>query len=220
MPPGAPHDPRLNPAPGWATPEAMELFDDPSADAPSGNAPTLSVSELSGAIRRVVEGEFGRVRVRGEVGRVSRPSSGHLYFDLKDDRAVLAAVCWRDNACRLCEDFPCVHACPTGALRDVATRNDVKMGVAVIDEEACIAYQGMRCEVCYRICPLIDRAITIDYRLREGDAIHSIFAPIINKDECVGCGLCTMRCVVGEPTVAVRIATRKECDRIESGKES
>ncbi|WP_081962554.1 exodeoxyribonuclease VII large subunit [Paracoccus sanguinis] len=79
----------------------MELFDDPSADAPSGNAPTLSVSELSGAIRRVVEGEFGRVRVRGEVGRVSRPSSGHLYFDLKDDRAVLAAVCWRDNACRL-----------------------------------------------------------------------------------------------------------------------
>ena len=126
----------------------------------------------------------------------------------------------RDNACRLCEDFPCVHACPTGALRDVATRNDVKMGVAVIDEEECIAYQGMRCEVCYRICPLIDRAITIDYRLREGDAIHSIFAPIINKDECVGCGLCTMRCVVGEPTVAVRIATRKECDRIESGKES
>ena len=77
----------------------MELFED-IAPGP-GNAPAMTVSELSGAVRRMVEGEFGRVRVRGEVGRVSRPSSGHLYFDLKDDRAVLAAVCWRDIAGKL-----------------------------------------------------------------------------------------------------------------------
>jgi len=73
-----------------------ELFDDEE-----GNAPALSVSELSGAVKRVVEGEFGRVRVRGEVGRVSRPSSGHLYLDLKDDRAVLASVVWKGVASRL-----------------------------------------------------------------------------------------------------------------------
>ena len=83
----------------------------------------------------------------------------------------------RAQACRLCEDFPCVEACPTNALRDIETRSDVKMGVAVIDEDLCIAFQGMRCEVCYRTCPLIDEAIVIDYRLREGDAIHSVFAP-------------------------------------------
>ena len=34
-----------------------------------------------------------------------------------------------------------------------------------------------RCEVCYRACPLIDEAIRIDYRPREGDAIHAVFAP-------------------------------------------
>lgn len=75
----------------------MSLFEDASAT----NAPALSVSEISGAVKRVIEGEFGRVRVRGEVGRVSRPSSGHLYFDLKDDNACIAAVCWRTQAARL-----------------------------------------------------------------------------------------------------------------------
>ena len=116
----------------------------------------------------------------------------------------------RAQACRLCEDFPCVEACPTNALRDIETRSDVKMGVAVIDEDLCIAFQGMRCEVCYRTCPLIDEAIVIDYRLREGDAIHSVFAPVIDEDKCVGCGLCVERCVVSEPRVAIRIASDGE----------
>jgi exodeoxyribonuclease VII large subunit len=66
-----------------------------------GNAPEFTVSEISGAVKRVIEGEFGLVRVRGEIGRVSRPASGHLYFDLKDDRAVLAAICWKGQAARL-----------------------------------------------------------------------------------------------------------------------
>ncbi len=73
-----------------------DLFDEDE-----GNAPALSVSQLSGAIKRVVEGEFGHVRVRGEVGRVSRPASGHLYLDLKDDRAVLASVVWKGVASKL-----------------------------------------------------------------------------------------------------------------------
>ncbi len=74
-----------------------ELFDDDDG----GNAPEFTVSELSGAIKRVVEGEFGHVRVRAEVGRVSRPASGHLYLDLKDDRAVLASIVWKGVASRL-----------------------------------------------------------------------------------------------------------------------
>ncbi|MEG1825831.1 MAG: 4Fe-4S dicluster domain-containing protein [Gordonibacter sp.] len=111
----------------------------------------------------------------------------------------------RAQACRLCEDFPCQAACPTGALRGVVQRNDVRMGTAVIDEDLCIAFQGLRCEVCYRTCPLIDEAIRIDYRMREGDAIHAVFAPVIVQDSCVGCGLCVQRCVVGEPEVAIRI---------------
>lgn len=65
------------------------------------NAHEFTVSEISGAVKRVIEGEFARVRVRGEIGRVSRPSSGHLYFDLKDDRAVIAAVAWKGQAARM-----------------------------------------------------------------------------------------------------------------------
>ncbi|MDB6178076.1 exodeoxyribonuclease VII large subunit [Paracoccus sp. Z330] len=72
-------------------------------DAPGNNAHEFTVSELSGAVKRSIEDQFGRVRVRGEVGRVSRPSSGHLYFDLKDDRSVLAAVTWKGQAGRLAQ---------------------------------------------------------------------------------------------------------------------
>ncbi|MEL6599761.1 MAG: exodeoxyribonuclease VII large subunit [Pseudomonadota bacterium] len=75
-----------------------ELFDDPD---PGQNAPEFTVTELSGAVKRAVEGGFPHVRVRGEVGRVSRPRSGHLYLDLKDDRAVLAAVVWKGVAAGL-----------------------------------------------------------------------------------------------------------------------
>ncbi|MEL6169617.1 MAG: exodeoxyribonuclease VII large subunit [Pseudomonadota bacterium] len=75
-----------------------DLIDDPQ---PGENAHEFTVSEISGAVKRVVEGEFGRVRVKGEVGRVVWARSGHLYFDLKDDRAVLAAVSWKGQAARL-----------------------------------------------------------------------------------------------------------------------
>ena len=71
-----------------------DLFDDEPID----NTPEFSVSELSGAVKKAIEGGFGHVRVRGEVGRVSRPASGHIYMDLKDDRAVLNAVIWKGRA--------------------------------------------------------------------------------------------------------------------------
>lgn len=76
----------------------MELFEE---DETGGNAPEFSVSEISGAIKRVIEGEFSHVRVRGEIGRVSRPRSGHVYLDLKDDRSVLSGVIWKGVADRL-----------------------------------------------------------------------------------------------------------------------
>ncbi len=75
-----------------------DLIDDPSEGA---NAPEFSVSELSGAIKRLIEGEFAHVRIRGEVGRVSRPRSGHLYLDLKDDKSVINGIIWKGVATRL-----------------------------------------------------------------------------------------------------------------------
>ena len=72
----------------------MDLFDDGQAD----NTPEFSVSELSGAVKKAIEGGFDHVRVRGEVGRVSLPRSGHIYLDLKDDRSVLAGIIWKGRA--------------------------------------------------------------------------------------------------------------------------
>ncbi|MGI3187389.1 exodeoxyribonuclease VII large subunit, partial [Nioella aestuarii] len=66
-----------------------------------GNAPEFTVSEISGAVKRTIEGNFSHVRVRGEVGRLSRPRSGHIYLDLKDDRSVLASVIWKGVSSRL-----------------------------------------------------------------------------------------------------------------------
>lgn len=74
---------------------------DESMDLPAGNVAEFTVSELSFAIKRSIEDNFAYVRVRGELGRVSRPASGHVYLDLKDDKAVLSGVIWRGQAGRL-----------------------------------------------------------------------------------------------------------------------
>ncbi len=70
----------------------MDLFED---DAPKGNAPEFTVSELTGSIKKTLEGSFGRVRVRGEVGRVMIARSGHIYYDIKDDRNVISCTTWK-----------------------------------------------------------------------------------------------------------------------------
>lgn len=62
------------------------------------NDGALTVSQISNAVKRQIEHNFDHIRVRGEIGRVARPSSGHLYFDLKDEKSVLASVCWRGVA--------------------------------------------------------------------------------------------------------------------------
>jgi len=67
-------------------------------DAPIPNTPEYTVSELSGALKRTVEDAYGHVRVRGELGRVTRAKSGHLYLDLKDERASLDGVMWKGVA--------------------------------------------------------------------------------------------------------------------------
>jgi exodeoxyribonuclease VII large subunit len=68
--------------------------------APS-NLPEVTVSDLAAGIRRTLEDAFGFVRVRGELSRVTIARSGHVYFDLKDDKAVIACVIWKGNFARL-----------------------------------------------------------------------------------------------------------------------
>ena len=75
----------------------MDLFE----DTPGDNAPEYTVTEIAGAVRKLIEGELPHVRVRGEVGRVTLARSGHLYFDLKDDKSVLQCLTWKGQVAGL-----------------------------------------------------------------------------------------------------------------------
>lgn len=82
--------------------EMSDLFEDPTPEkSAEGNAPEFSVSEIAGAVKKTIEGAFGRVRVRGEVGRVTLARSGHMYFDIKDDRSLINAVSWKGQVSKL-----------------------------------------------------------------------------------------------------------------------
>jgi exodeoxyribonuclease VII large subunit len=81
----------------------MDLPDDTRAGllanvAPGDNSPALTVSELSGALKKTIENAFGQVRVRGEISGFKRHASGHCYFTLKDENACIDAVIWRTSA--------------------------------------------------------------------------------------------------------------------------
>ncbi len=65
------------------------------------NVPEFSVSELAFSLKRTIEDNFSRVRVRGELSRVSIPKSGHMYTSLKDEKSVIDAVCWKGVLAKL-----------------------------------------------------------------------------------------------------------------------
>ena len=111
----------------------------------------------------------------------------------------------RSVPCEMCEDIPCVKACPTGALdhqlTDIA---QARMGLAVlIDQENCLNFLGLRCDVCYRVCPVIDRAITLETRHNPRSDRHALLLPTVHADACTGCGKCEKSCVLPEPAIKV-----------------
>jgi exodeoxyribonuclease VII large subunit len=69
-----------------------------ATETPGDNAPAMSVSELSMALKRTVEDAFGLVRLRGEISGFKRHASGHCYFTMKDDKACIDAVIWKGCA--------------------------------------------------------------------------------------------------------------------------
>ena len=101
----------------------------------------------------------------------------------------------REVPCYLCDDLPCVKACPTGALDPGLTEaSEADMGLAVLsDQENCRSYLGLRCEICHRACPLQGSAITVELHPRRLSK-HAVFIPIVHSDACTGCGLCEKAC--------------------------
>jgi exodeoxyribonuclease VII large subunit len=76
-------------------------MDDPRATTTVSNVPEYTVSEISGAVKRTLEGNFGRVRVRGEITELKLYPSGHIYFSLKDEAAKISGIVWRNSVPRL-----------------------------------------------------------------------------------------------------------------------
>ena len=66
-----------------------------SAAPTDSNAHAFSVSELAFALKRTIEEQFGFVRLRGELSKVTFHSNGHVYLDLKDERASISGVIWK-----------------------------------------------------------------------------------------------------------------------------
>ena len=94
----------------------------------------------------------------------------------------------RDRACILCGK--CAEVCPTGALRPFQPTREgwvagVDMGLARVNKAMCYSYHGRTCGACYRACPLAGQAMKI-----------GIFeTPIVQREYCVGCGLCEQACL-------------------------
>ena len=114
----------------------------------------------------------------------------------------------RSIPCEMCEDIPCVKACPTGALdRALTDINKAQMGLAaLVDHESCLNFLGLRCDVCYRVCPVIDKAITLETQHNPRSDRHAMLLPTVHSDACTGCGKCEKSCVL--PVAAIKVFPR------------
>lgn len=136
-----------------------------------------------------------------------------------------------DVPCYMCEEIPCVPVCPSGALdmpslmneKEELDINKARMGLAVVHKESCIAFWGIQCDACYRACPLLDVAITLEYQKNERTGKHAFLLPVVQDNACTGCGLCEIACVTEEPAIFVLpnvIATGKAGDHYVKGWDS
>lgn len=125
----------------------MDLIDDDPSGAGENsgdNAHDFTVSELSGAVKRTLEGEFGRVRVRGEVGRVMIARTGHMYFDLKDDRSVIASVSWKGQVARMAiKPEEGMEVIATGRLTTFAPQSKYQLQVENVEPAGAGALMAM-----------------------------------------------------------------------------
>ena len=85
--------------------------------------------------------------------------------------------------CVVCDGLECMQVCPSGALQRLML-DDIKIGLAVVDEETCVRTEGEDCRLCVTSCPLGERAIRLD-----GDGAVFVIA-----SGCIGCGVCQHAC--------------------------
>jgi MauM/NapG family ferredoxin protein len=101
----------------------------------------------------------------------------------------------RSQPCVACADFPCVAACPTGALLlPDQGWSGYRMGELAFLPERCLTFEGTTCRVCVDACPVGEAALSLD----EGG--H----PVLKREGCVGCGVCVRECVTTPSSFQIR----------------
>ncbi len=96
-----------------------------------------------------------------------------------------------EQPCYLCSDIPCIAACESGALQ--LEHSGSLNGVAKIDTERCLAFNGLFCRACVNACPLMDEALFI----------NSAGLPQVNPEKCTGCGICENQCSMEQPAIKI-----------------
>ncbi len=122
----------------------------------------------------------------------------------------------RITPCYMCTDIPCVPICPTESLSDesVTSKSEItneetldinksEMGLAILDTNNCLAFLGVRCDACYRACPLMGEAITLDLERNTRTNKHALIKPHVHADICTGCGMCEHACVTEKPSIII-----------------
>lgn len=101
------------------------------------------------------------------------------------------------HACQLCEDWPCVAACESGALKlpdkvDDDSQLLPRLAIATIDVDQCLPYKGPECGACQGICPV------------PGAMLWDMTKPHIDEQVCIGCALCLEVCIVDPKAITIR----------------
>ncbi len=101
-----------------------------------------------------------------------------------------------DHGCRLCDDWPCVNACKSGAL-ELPEANDgeaippPRLATAAVNTVTCLAYLGPECGACASSCPC------------PGAMIWEQEKPRIDPETCTGCGMCREACIVEPKAIEI-----------------
>ena len=109
----------------------------------------------------------------------------------------------REVPCEMCEDIPCVAACPTDALsKELTDIRDANMGVAVLTgDDTCYSVTGRgNCQACYLACPIRDEAISMVMKIEHG---RIFFVPTVHREHCTGCGMCENDCITPDASIKV-----------------
>lgn len=118
------------------------------------------------------------------------------------------AVLPRGGPCRLCDDLPCTHACPSGALRPLPLEQ-VRMGTARLDASRCWAALGQPCDYCVKECPLGERAL----RFESG-------RPLVIEETCTGCGMCVHICTADPAALEIGPAVERRLSATDEAAET